>query len=1004
MKLHHVLAAVAFSGISAVSGWALDSAKILTQYTHRVWNQEEGLLDPTVYSMLQTKDGYLWLGTQNGLIRFDGERFRPLQIGAGNLTGEPILIRSLYQDRQGVVWAGSIGNGLLRFSARNKTWFNTRNGLPSDIVTCVVPHGENGLWLCTNQGLVDFQNKPAKTYTTADGLPSNRISSTCQAVDGTQWVSTFDQGLSRGANGRFQPFRNASLGPNSSVRTVLCTPDGFVWAGTDQGLFQIKNNSLQRFTSRNGLADDQVLTLMPDRSNGLWIGTQTGISRFSNGEWSTYRTRDGLSHTTVFSLLIDREGSLWAGTKNGLDQFTDPRVTPYTLSEGMPTNDIGPVTEDQEGSLWIGTRGSGLVRFDGHSFRCLSPKNGLLDSDISSLLTAPNGDLWIGTGKGLNRLRSGRIIGSYRLPPGTRINRVNSLFIDASENLWVGTEQGLFQWQAGRFIRSKQFLPLNSEPIVALGGGRSTQLVVSTEVGSLYFLRDGKVTAYTPPDPTRPITAYYPNPERHALWMGTMGSGLIRFKNAALTHLRVKDGLFDDQIYAMLADDHKNLWFASSKGIFRVSQDQLEDVADRKRKSVESLPFSTGQLRFECQSGVQPGAWKTRDGRLWFSTTNGLVMVDPNRLRPNTLPPPAQIEAIFVNGQRREADASLQLAPYEKNMEIRYAGLSFVTPEKVTFRYILEGYEKGWIEAGSRREAFYTNLPPGHFRFRVIACNSDGVWSSRGAVVDFTIEPLPYQRPWFFPLLGLLIGLMVWLGYQLRIRRLQSQFNLVLTERTRIARELHDTLLQGLSGVTMQLQALWTRLPISEEKHVLQDIIKDAGTCLTEARHSLWDLRSPRSAENGLTEKLTQLARTAVMGKSIRLELQVARITDQLSPEVEYQLLRIAQEAITNSIRHGEPQTLEIRLEHNEKQKLQLTVRDDGKGFNTDVKQAQFGHYGLVGIQERADEIGAKLTIHSVRGFGTEVVVTMQATHPAIEPGLLETVSRSEQGAKGVRP
>jgi signal transduction histidine kinase len=459
--------------------------------------------------------------------------------------------------------------------------------------------------------------------------------------------------------------------------------------------------------------------------------------------------------------------------------------------------------------------------------------------------------------------------------------------------------------------------------------------------------------------------------------MATLGSGLIRLKGGNLSHVRVKDGLFDDKIYAILPDDHENFWFASSKGIFRTSRKDLENFAEGRSRRVGSLPFTTGQVRFECQSGVDPAAWRTHDGRLWFSTTSGLVVVDPNHLAPNTLPPPTQIETLFVNGQRREAAGALELAPFEKNLEIRYAGLSFVTPEKVTFRYILDGYDREWVEAGTRREAFYTNLPPGHFRFRVIASNSDGVWSTKGASLDFTIEPRLYQRRWFFPLIVLLLGIAIWLGYQIRVRNLRRQFNLVLSERTRIARELHDTLLQGLSGVTMQLQALWTRVPPSSERHTLQDIIKDAGNCLTEARQSLWGLRNRTGADNGIAEKLNRQAEQAVAGTSIKLVLQVTPTPPPLSPEIEYQLLRIAQEAVSNSIRHAKPKTIEVRLQYVD-DTLELMVRDDGIGFSTETQHADLGHYGLVGMQERAGEIGARLMITSVRSLGTDVTVTMK--------------------------
>jgi ligand-binding sensor domain-containing protein/signal transduction histidine kinase len=970
-----VLAVVCFF-THANAAYALDTSKTLTQYTHRVWNQEEGLLEPTVYSILQTHDGYLWLGTQNGLIRFDGERFRPVKVNrASGGDFEPALMRSLFEDKDHVLWAGSIGNGLARIARGSRRWFTTRDGLPTDIAGCVVPENGGGLWVCTSRGLVDFHNKVQRIYTRADGLPSDRVHSVCEARDGAVWVATFDAGLSRRVGGRFIPFTplNKSIG---QVYALSCARDGSIWAGTEEGIVRINGSNIRRYTARDGLPDDSISTVIEGPDGSVWVGTQTGIARFSNNEWSAYRTRDGLSHTGVLSMLLDREGSLWVGTKNGLDQFTDSKVTPYTTSEGMPANDTGPVIEDKDGTLWVGTRENGLAKFDGHRFTVLTKSGGLADNHILSLAAGPDGDLWIGTPKGLNRLRHGRVIRTYTEKDGLSGDRISSLFVDSQSALWAGGNRGLSVLENNRFSRQAQFPSLDADPIVALGGGRTTRLFVSTASGRLYTLRNGAVSTYMPPDPTRAIASYYADTNRHVLWMGTLGSGLVRWKNGALIHVRTKDGLFDDQIYAILPDDHANFWFASSKGIFRVSASELDEFADGKRKGVTSLPFSTGQLRFECQGGVQPAAYRTRDGRLWFSTTNGLVVVDPNHLLPNRLPPPAQIETVFVNGQRHDPEAPLSLAPYEKNLEIRYAGLSFVTPEKVTFRYILDGYDKEWVQAGSRREAFYTNLPPGHFRFRVIASSSDGVWSTNGGSIDFTIQPLLYQRPWFFPILALLLGLAIWLGYRIRIRNLKQQFRLVISERSRIARELHDTLLQGLSGITMQLQALWTRLPASHEKEVLRDILKDAGTCLSDARRSLLGLRSPANIEeDGLAENLARNARQAVSGTPIRLALEIQPAPCRLSPDLEYQLLRIAQEAVANSVRHAEPKTIEIRLAFR-KDNAELLIKDDGKGFDTNVRHSQPGHYGLVGMHERANELGAKLIVTSMPGFGAEILVT----------------------------
>jgi signal transduction histidine kinase/ligand-binding sensor domain-containing protein len=959
---------------------ALDNNKTLTQYAHRVWNQEEGLLEPSVYSILQTHDGYLWLGTQNGLIRFDGERFRPVKIDR-SVSGEfePVLIRALYEDPNHVLWVASIGNGLGRRSGPSRRWFTSRDGLPSDIVSCVVPSHDGSLWLCTNAGLVKFRDGVKQVYTKADGLPTDRVHAICEAKNGTTWVSLFDGGLSRMVGNRFET-ENTGI-PELNLHSLTCAQDNSLWAGTENGLLHLTHSnagwSVRRFTIKDGLPDDSVSTAFAAADGSLWVGTRTGIARFHDGEWSAYGTNNGLSHTGVLAMFVDRESSLWVGTKNGLDQFTDGHVTPYTTSEGLPSNDTGPVVEDASGTLWLGTKEDGLARYDGHRFKALTRRNGLADDSILSLAVGPDGALWVGTPKGLTVLRKNRVVRTYTTADGLPSNRASSLFFDALGALWVGTGRGLATFDHDRFSRPSEFQSLNSEPIVALGGGRSTRLFASTSSGRLYTLRNGEVSSYMPPDPTRAIASYYADPDHHTLWMGTLGSGLIRWKNGILKRIRTKDGLFDDQIYGILRDDQANLWFASSKGIFRVSMSDLDGFADGSRKSIVSLPFSTGQLRFECQAGVQPAAFRTRDGRLWFSTTNGLVVVDPNRLQPNRLPPPAQIETVFVNGQRRETDAPLSLSHNERNLEIRYTGLSFVAPEKATFRYKLNGFDKDWIQAGNRREALYTNLPPGHYSFTVLAANSDGVWSTRPATAEFTIEPLLYQRAWFFPLIGLWLAVTCWLGYQMRIRQLKGRFRLVLSERTRIARELHDTLLQGMSGVTMQLQALWMRLPGSPERQVLSDIIKDAAKCQTEARHSLWGLRTPDSDKHGLGERIAQYAREAVKGAPVRLSLHLPSLSTQLSPDVEYQLFRIAREAISNTLRHAEAESITVRLESRD-DTIELSVKDDGKGFEPHAPGANVEHFGVIGMRERASEIGAQLSILSAPGSGAEILLTIQ--------------------------
>lgn len=954
------------------TGAALDPNKTLTQYAHRIWGQEEGLFQPTIYSILQTRDGFLWLGTQDSLIRFDGMHFREFEEAALHQN----LIRTLVEDGEGNLWVGSLGAGITKITPTGAvTRFTTKEGLPSDSVFCLASDSKHQIWVCTNQGLAVLKDGRFRVFTGADGLPSNQIRSTCESPDGTRWVAGFDFGLAHSSDSRFQAYSNSDISAKENVTALACASDGTIWVGKASGVTQMRKGASRSFTARDGLPDNAVSALAegPDRS--LWIGTNDGISRYRNGEISIYRTRDGLSHSLVLSLYVDREGSLWAGTKDGLDQFTDAKVTPYTTSEGLSGNEVGPVLEDSAGRLWVGTLGHGLNSFDGHRFRSITAREGLIDNTILSLELGKTGDLWVGTRKGLNRLRNGQVIATYTRANGLSGTEVRALFVDTQGSLWAGTNNGLNRFDGTNFARENLAAPSSSNGVLALTGGHTVRLFVSTDASSLYSLSDNKWTGNSL-DLTRSVDCYFLDHARHSAWMGTLGSGLLRWQNGTFTHVRVKDGLYDNRIYSIVRDDSANFWMASSKGIFRVSEKELGDFADGRIHSVASIPFSTGQLRFECQSGVQPAAYRTHDGRLWFSTTNGLVVVDPNHLLSNKMPTPVQVTAILINGQRVDPHANVELKPSERNVEIRYAGLSFISPEKITFRYILDGYEKAWAEAGARREAFFTNLPPGHFRFKVMARNADGIWSTHPAVLNFTIEPRLYQRAWFFPLLAIAFALAIITGYRMRVRRLKQRFSLVLAERSRIARELHDTLLQGLAGITMQLQALWTKLPVSKEKQFLAEIIQDAARCSTEARQSLWGLRAVGTAAAlPFSDKLANLARQAVTGKPISLSLKLQPVSLSEFPEAEYQLLRIAQEAISNSVAHAEAKGVDIGLRL-EDQQLELIVEDNGIGFET-TEQQRFGHFGVVGMRERAGEIGAELTITSLRRQGTKVSVRL---------------------------
>jgi signal transduction histidine kinase/ligand-binding sensor domain-containing protein len=975
--LHKADRLIALAILVAAPLIALDPGKTLTQDVHRIWGQEEGLFQPTVYSIVQTRNGFLWLGTQDSLIRFDGLHFREYYYAA-EARIQRSLIRNLLEDDAGNLWVASIGNGLVRISPDGafKT-FTREDGFDTQNAFCLASGQQGSVFICTDKGLLQFENGRFHAYTKANGLPSNNIRAMCQSIDGTKWVAGIDFGLAVSNGTKFLPYISESLRPREDISALTCSAGNVEWIGKPDGLLRIEGSKIQTFTTQDGLPDNAVSSLHESPDGSLWIGTNDGVTRYRNGQLSVYRIRDGLSHSLVLSLYTDREGTLWVGTKNGLDQFTDGKVTPYTTNEGMLSNNAGAVVEDAAGRLWVGTLGQGLNVFDGTKFATVTMRDGLLNNTILSLFPESNGDVWVGTEHGLSRLHAGRVAASFTRAQGLLGEQVSAIFRDPQGTLWAGTNKGLNYLEGASFRPSRLGLLADNRSVYALSSIHSVRLFASAAGPSLSYLKD-KVAHSEDLETSQPVSCFYFNNTNHVGWLGTLGSGLLHWKNGVFSRIRIKDGLYDNRIYAILRDDNSNLWFASSKGIFRVNEQELLDFVSGKTRYVTSIPFSTGQLRFECQSGVQPAACRTHDGRLWFSTTNGLVVVDPNKLRNNTEPPPVQITASVINGRRTESLQDITLNPLERNLEIRYAGLSFVAPEKMTFRYMLEGYDKNWLDAGARREAFFANLPPGKFRFAVMARNADGIWSTRAATLDFTVAPRIYERKWFFPALVLLLASAVMVWYRLRIRRLKHRFNLVLAERSRIARELHDTLLQGLSGVTMQLQALWTRLAPSKEKDFLREIIQDAARSSTEARQSLWGLRSSSTSPLEFTQKLAKACHEANAGDRLDLVLKLDPVSLASMPDAEFQLLRIAGEAVSNAVQHSQATSMDIQLSAI-KSELHLSLSDNGIGFNPATPQ--FGHFGLVGMRERAIEIGARLEITSQPGGGgTLIHVTLPLT------------------------
>ncbi len=961
-------------GAAPRSAQAIDPSRRLVQCLQRVWQVQNGLPQATISCLCQTADGYLWLGGPSGLVRFDGVRFTSLPT-IGGLSLKQVHVLALVEDAEHNLWLGTAGGGLIRWRGDVAERFTRAEGLADDTVHALLVDRQGALWVGTSDGLTRFDRGQPRTFPLNE-LPSALVRALAESSDGAIWIGGDGPELAVWNDGAFSRRTLEGLPSGAQVRSLCGTPTGALWAGTSAGLVQIDSSGQRRFTTREGLVDDRVTCLTYGGNDSLWIGTQKGFSRLHAGQFDSFLPQDGLSQSTVYSMLEDHEGSLWVGTKHGLNQFADRRTIPFTTREGLPSDDAGPVVQDDQGLIWVGTRGAGLARYDGAKFQVFTHSQGLLSDDILSLTAGDSGALWVGADRGLTRLEQGKATASFTTEQGLPADQVRCLRRSAAGELFVGTDRGLAVLRGDRFAPVDPLDPRGQDPIAALGEWNGELLVSTATPGGPYVLRDGKLVEVAAGfRAASPVSAMLADGDR--LWLATRSSGLALVAGGKVTLFDIADGLYDDELFGLALDDAGRLWFACSKGIFSVSRADLMAFAAGRLERVQSMPFSPvdNQRTIECQSDVQPAVWQMRDGRVWFSTIHGLIVIAPNDfIRP--LPPaPVVVEDILVSGVSRRPEELADLPRGANKVVFRYSALSYRSAQRITFKVRLEGFDDDWIDAGTQREAVYTNLPPGPYRFRVAAHNVDGKVSELPVPVSFRIRPLLSQTRWFAPVCLAVAAGVAWGLYRWRVRWIKARWQAILTERARIARELHDTLMQGFSGVTMQLQAIVARLPGGEVRDDLHEVIGDAGNCLREARRTIAGLRNSAAGEASLGAAIEQSARQLVETGDGGLKLDLATGRSPLPAQTDYQVLRIAQEAISNAVKHARASLIEVTLAY-AAEELRLIVADDGVGGAGSQADAAGGdHYGLLGMRERAAQIGADLQLDSPSGRGTRVTL-----------------------------
>ncbi len=842
LSKHGLRLAIFLSSILvAISASALDSTKRLVEYAHGSWGPADGLPQNSVQGIQQTDDGYLWFGTQEGLARFDGARF--VVFNKANTTAiQADNIASITKALDGGIWIASRGGGAVHYLKGKFRGYTTAQGLSSNNVMTVVERQPDEVWIATPDSLNQLISGKITIHGKESGI-SETITALAISPMGVVTVGTL-HGIMIYSGGKFvaMPLR---FPKKININSIRYDRAGDLWIGTgDQGLYIFSHDRLQHYGAADGLPAAAITALFQDRDHNHWVGTGGGgVCRLGQGKFECLSTKQGLSNDSVTSVFQDNEGSIWIGTLGaGVNRLRDGKVVTYGAASGLSSALAQGVYEGRDGSIWVGTA-KGVNRIKDGKVTVFNNPRGPGSNDITAIVEDSQGDIWLGTSQsGLSMLRNG-VFKNYTTKQGLPSNSVRSLIFDHQGVLWIGTDgSGIVSFKDGKFraYGKKEGLPSNTVMVV-LEDSQHRLWAGATE-GLAYLSGEKFVQALDPAhsNPTH-ISIIFEDRDR-ALWLGTAGLGLFRYKAGQFTRFTVKDGIFDDSIWSILADNSGYLWMSSNRGIVRVKKEQLDAHADQATSPITYDHFGTaeGMLNVECNGdGLWPPGWKTSSGKLLFACIAGVVMIEPDHISTNLLPPPVVVEDVAVDKRLIAPNAHVPVG--SGALEFRFTGLSFLAPEKMKFKYKLEGFDQDWVNADNRRAAYYTNIPPSQYTFRVIAANNDGIWNETGDSFTFYLEPHYYQT-WWFTTLCVMAGLWGIAGaYWFRMRQVKGH---------------EEALLSMVNERTSELQKKTGEL---EQRTQELQAAKEAAEAATRAKSEFLanmshEIRTPMNGILGMTE------------------------------------------------------------------------------------------------------------------------------------------------------
>jgi ligand-binding sensor domain-containing protein/signal transduction histidine kinase len=942
-------------------------------YTAHSWQPQNGLPGETVQAFAQTADGHLWVGTSEGLARFDGEHFTVFARENTPQMRENSVF-CLLAGRDGKLWIGTEGGGLVEMRGGRFFFYGAAEGLTDGFVRALFEDRAGTLWVATDNGLfrkkgarlerIDNRTEmpanafhgvledsrgrlwagAARLYAIINGEPrefkldgtdsQNRVKSILESEDGSIWVGTVS-GLHRLRPGS-QRFERVA-GVWGTIRTLCAVSRGELWAGAiGQGIFPIhydaQGSTAAHMDAPSPQVSNTILSIFADDTGNLWVGTQVGMVRLNRTPVQVISLPQA-ADSDFGTVSLDADGSLWSAS-NQLVHVVDGRATAYrfaALGEARARN----LLRTRDGALWIGTDGSGLFRISAQGVKHYTMRQGLPNNFIRCLLEARDGSIWIGMDEGVSHL-DGSGFHNLSMQNGLVYFSIRSLLEDRSGDIWVGTERGLSHLHLGQPVHDA-----------------ATEALREEKVWALHEDRDG------------------------GLWMGTRTNGLYRYRDGAITHITTANGLGSNSIYSILEDGRQHLWLSGPLGVMLLNRAELDAQARDPRQAL-SMRFYRGDAGDKptlLYGGTQPAGVMARGDEAWFPTNRGLW-----RIRPTEFDAPPlthlNIGAVTVDGKTATAASILNLAAAASRIEITYEPVMLSSQEDLQFHYRLEGFDTDWTAAGAaQRSATYTNLPAGKYTFLVEAWQREHPEQRVRAAMQIVKRPYFYRTPWFIGLCVLAAGLAAIAAYQVRIRQVHGRYEAVLAERTRLAREMHDTLIQGCASVSAMLEAAsgFEQDDSESRQHLIEYASTQIRATMDEARQAVWNLRGGEEAPSTLADSLQQMGERVSREYGIEVACRVTGTPFSMGQQATHELMMVAREGLYNAVLHGHPQSIstELRFSSNV---LEMLLQDDGEGFDAAVLSAD-GHYGLQGLRERVHRFQGNVEIASAPGQGTTVRV-----------------------------